>query len=64
MGVLRWFGYIVAVLLALAVVAGGGFLIAVAVTIGGALMALIGIGTIAVLGWSEFYSNVIHRKRR
>ena len=64
MGVLRWVGHIVAILLALAVVAGGGFLIAVAVTIGGTLMALIGIGTIAVLGWSEFYYNVIRRKRR
>lgn len=64
MGVMKVVGYIVALLLALAVVVGGSFLIAVAVTIGGALTALFALGTLVVLGTREFYETVIRRRRR
>ena len=63
MGVLKVVGCIAAILLALAVVAGAGFLLSVAMTIGGALMALFAVGTIVVLGTTELYEKVIRRKR-
>ena len=63
MGVLKVVGCIAAILLALAVVAGAGFLLSVALTIGGALMALFAVGTIVVLGTTELYEKVIRRKR-
>jgi len=64
MGVLRTIGLVVAIVLALAMVAGGAVLLSFAATIGSALVALLVVGTIVVLAAKEFYDTVIRRKRR
>lgn len=64
MEVLKWIGYTIATLIALAVVAGGGFLIAVIVTIGGTLGFLALLVVFCGLLFEELMGRVFQRARR